>query len=97
MAEILRSQRIDGALLETGFNLLFQDIEFFVPDEAQYKQKLKESGWKHYIPFYKHTITWPQKRILHRLTGIFRSSRSTAILGPSGAGKTSLLSLIVRE
>ncbi|XP_001602459.1 ATP-binding cassette sub-family G member 1 [Nasonia vitripennis] len=34
------------------------------------------------------------KKILHGVTGEFRAGRLTAILGPSGAGKTSLLNLL---
>ena len=36
----------------------------------------------------------PEKTILSGITGVFRKARFTAIMGPSGAGKTSLLTLI---
>ena len=34
------------------------------------------------------------KRILHQMSGAFRSGQLTAILGPSGAGKTSLMNIL---
>lgn len=34
------------------------------------------------------------KRILHQLSGTFKSGQLTAILGPSGAGKTSLMNIL---
>jgi ABC-type multidrug transport system ATPase subunit len=34
------------------------------------------------------------KTIIHQLSGIFKSGQLTAILGPSGAGKTSLMNIL---
>ncbi|XP_046639058.1 ATP-binding cassette sub-family G member 1-like [Daphnia pulicaria] len=34
------------------------------------------------------------KRILHKMSGAFKSGQLTAILGPSGAGKTSLMNIL---
>jgi ABC-type molybdenum transport system ATPase subunit/photorepair protein PhrA len=99
MDGILRSQRIheEGSLYSGGCDLIFRNIDFFVTDTAAQSEELRLLGWKRFLPFVKHRIYKPQKRILHELTGIFRANRSTAILGPSGAGKTSLLSIIVRK
>jgi ABC-type multidrug transport system ATPase subunit len=33
-------------------------------------------------------------RILHKISGAFNSGQLTAILGPSGAGKTSLMNIL---
>ncbi len=98
MDEVLSSQRIDDRDgRRDGYDLVFRNIEYFVTDTAKQSEELRKLGWEQYLPFAKHRIEWPEKRILHDLTGIFRANRSTAILGPSGAGKTSLLSIIVRN
>jgi ABC-type multidrug transport system ATPase subunit len=34
------------------------------------------------------------KTILHQISGSFKSGQLTAILGPSGAGKTSLMNIL---
>ena len=34
------------------------------------------------------------KQILHKISGSFKSGHLTAILGPSGAGKTSLMNIL---
>ncbi len=34
------------------------------------------------------------KEILHHISGAFRSGQLTTILGPSGAGKTSLMNIL---
>ena len=96
MEEVLRTQRIEEAAPSpNGYDLIFRSIELFVTDTVKQAEELRKLGWKRFLPFAKHRIQRPEKRILHELTGIFRASRSTAILGPSGAGKTSLLSIIV--
>jgi ABC-type multidrug transport system ATPase subunit len=37
------------------------------------------------------------KKILENITGVFRAGRLTAVMGASGAGKTSLLNVLVRK
>lgn len=34
------------------------------------------------------------KQILHKISGTFKSGKLTAILGPSGAGKTTLMNIL---
>ena len=34
------------------------------------------------------------KQILHKVSGAFKSGHLTAIIGPSGAGKTSLMNIL---
>ena len=95
--EILRSQQIEHDDSGDSGDLIFRNIELHVTDTAKLKEDLRSLGWKRHLPFAKHRITKSQKQILHDLTGIFRANRSTAILGPSGAGKTSLLSISVSQ
>ena len=59
-------------------NLVFKDLTYKVIDEKE--SKLKGTNI--------------EKIILNNLTGCFRHGRLTAIMGPSGAGKTSLLEVI---
>ena len=62
-------------------NLMFKDLTYTVIDEKE--SKLKNA-----------TV---EKTILNNLTGYFRHGRLTAIMGPSGAGKTSLLEVISKQ
>ena len=62
-------------------NLVFKDLTYKVIDEKE--SKLKGTNI--------------EKIILNNLTGCFRHGRLTAIMGPSGAGKTSLLEVISKQ
>ena len=62
-------------------NLIFKDLTYTVIDEKE--SKLKKANI--------------EKVILNNLTGYFRHGRLTAIMGPSGAGKTSLLEVISKQ
>ena len=62
-------------------NLVFKDLTYTVIDEKASKLK-------------KATV---EKTILNNLNGYFRHGRLTAIMGPSGAGKTSLLEVISKQ
>ena len=59
-------------------DLVFENLSYMVKDEVESKKQKREI----------------QKRILNDLTGYFLHNKFTAILGPSGAGKTSLLEVI---
>ncbi|PJF17398.1 ABC-2 type transporter domain-containing protein [Paramicrosporidium saccamoebae] len=68
-----------------SLELVFRNLTFSVVDkkETKRRKKAKKSG------------DGPAKKvILNNLDGIFRAGRLTAIMGPSGAGKTSLLDAI---
>ena len=62
----------------TPINLVFENLTYTVIDEVESKNQKKEI----------------QKTILNDLTGYFLHNKLTAIMGPSGAGKTSLLEVI---
>ena len=62
-------------------NLVFKDLTYKIIDK-------KES---------KLNKTNIEKIILNNLSGCFRHGRLTAIMGPSGAGKTSLLEVISKQ
>jgi ABC-type multidrug transport system ATPase subunit len=54
-----------------------------------------ETGFGNLLVFFPITIvTDSRKEILKNVSGTFKNGRLTAILGPSGAGKTSLLNIL---
>ena len=59
-------------------DIVFQNLSYTVKDEVQSKINKKEI----------------QKIILNNLNGYFSHSKLTGIIGPSGAGKTSLIELL---
>ena len=59
-------------------DMVFQNLSYIVKDNVQSKLQKKEV----------------QKIILNNLTGYFSHGRLTGILGPSGAGKTSLIEIL---
>lgn len=59
-------------------DIVFQNLSYTVADKIQSKKQKREV----------------QKIILNNLTGYFSHGRLTGILGPSGAGKTSLIELL---
>eukprot|EP00164_Ancoracysta_twista_P000118 GFYU01000172.1.p1 GENE.GFYU01000172.1~~GFYU01000172.1.p1 ORF type:complete len:677 (+),score=259.76 GFYU01000172.1:101-2131(+) len=71
--------------VERPVQIVFQDLEYSIP----IKQK-KNKGGK------KIDDTEPQntKAILKKVNGVFESGKLTAVMGASGAGKTSLLNVI---
>ena len=59
-------------------DLVFQNLSYTVTDKVQSKILKKDI----------------KKCILNNLTGYFSHGRLTGIMGPSGAGKTSLMEII---
>lgn len=76
--------------LNEKMEITFSDLEFIVdiPAKAPKHEKL------HKKIFSKHV---QEKKILKSVNGVFRAGRTTAVMGASGAGKTSLLQVLAGE
>ena len=97
MNQIAEAPRIENEQTEIrneSFDIVFIDLNLTVIDATLMKEEQQKLGWKRFIPFKKRRIPKIEKKILENVTGIFRWQRFTAILGTSGAGKTSLLNQI---
>lgn len=78
-----------------NYDIVFTDLDLTVTDSVLMKGAYKKLGWKRFIPFYKRMRAPKiEKKILEGISGIFKFKRFTAIMGGSGAGKTSLLTQI---
>ena len=64
-----------------SLDLVFKNLSYFVKDPVESKNQKKEV----------------KKTILDNLTGYFMHGRLTGIMGPSGAGKTSLMEVISKQ
>jgi len=64
-----------------SLDLVFKNLSYFVKDPVESKNQKKEV----------------KKTILDNLTGYFLHGRLTGIMGPSGAGKTSLMEVISKQ
>ena len=81
-----------------NYDISFIDLNLTVIDSVLIKEEYKKLGWKRFIPFYKRSrVPMIEKKILENVSGIFRFKRFTAIMGASGAGKTSLLTQIAGQ
>lgn len=81
-----------------GFDIIFVGLSLSIINENLMREEYKKIGWKRFVPFYKRRkIPKIKKKILENVTGIFRNRRFTAIIGASGAGKTSLLAQIAGQ
>jgi ABC-type multidrug transport system ATPase subunit len=72
---------------DTNVEIVFRDLNYSV----FLTEKSKEGS-----PFSRKKIV-KEKPILKQISGLFRPGRLTAVMGASGAGKTSLLTLIAGE
>lgn len=93
MDQIQRTVRLTEAT--QNLDLSFIDLNLTVNDSVLMNEEYKKLGIKRFIPFYKNRhIPKIEKKILENISGIFRFGKFTAIMGASGAGKTSLLTQI---
>lgn len=96
MDQIQRTVQLNEAT--RNFDLSFIDLNLTVIDSVLLKEEYKKLGFKRFIPLYKkHKVPKIEKKILESVSGIFRFGRFTAIMGASGAGKTSLLTQIAGQ
>lgn len=71
--------------------------ELAAPSETVARGGLPPPSIGEGITFERVTLTYPGRpQVLHDVSVVFRAGRCTAIVGPSGSGKSSLLNLIVR-
>lgn len=94
--EIERTVRI-GDYDAVCFDVVFLDLNLSVLDTVLMRESKKKLGWKRFIPFQRLRLPRIEKTILKNVSGVFRFKRFTAIMGASGAGKTSLLSQIAGQ
>ena len=100
MSAIMDREELRGEIRNqnNGFDIVFVGLSLSVTDENLMREEYKKIGWKRFVPFYKRRkISKIKKKILENVTGTFRNQRFTAIMGASGAGKTSLLAQIAGE
>lgn len=74
---------------QSGVIIAWKDVSVFVPEWTTHLNR-KSSGFLRTLPVVKRQ----RKIILNRLTGHFLSGSLNGLLGPSGAGKTSLLNVL---
>lgn len=97
--EIVRSVRIDDRSGDVpsnhfDYDITFENLNLKVKNETAVNDERKALKLARFNPVKRSQINTSEKTILSGITGVFRKSRFTAIMGPSGAGKTSLLTLI---
>ena len=73
---------------QSQIKIVCQDLQFSVLQKKRYNQSKKAGlGWC-------SKGQTQQKTIINGVTAAFKPGRMTAVMGASGAGKTSLLSLL---
>lgn len=96
MENIQRTVRI-GPTDGSAYDIVFLDLNLTVLDSTSMREEYKKLGWKRFVPFRKRLVHKIDKKILQNVSGVFRFKRFTAIMGASGAGKTSLLTQIAGQ
>jgi len=101
MENVQRTVRIGSAEDEdeddSKYDIVFLDLNLTVEDSTIMREEYKKLGWKRFVPFRKRLVPKIEKNILKNVSGVFRFKRFTAIMGASGAGKTSLLTQIAGQ
>lgn len=97
-AGIQRSVQLGQTETTRNYDIVFVDLNLSVTDSVLMREEYKKLGWKRLIPFYKRRrVPKIEKQILENVSGVFKFRRFTAIMGASGAGKTSLLTQIAGQ
>ena len=97
-AGIQRSVQLGQTETTRNYDIVFVDLNLSVTDSVLMREEYKKLGWNRFIPFYKRRrIPKIEKQILENVSGVFKFRRFTAIMGASGAGKTSLLTQIAGQ
>jgi ABC-type multidrug transport system fused ATPase/permease subunit len=96
MDDIQSTIRI-GPVDDSKYDIVFLDLNLTVEDSNAIRVEYKNIGWKRFIPLRKRLVPKFEKKIIQNVSGVFRFKRFTAIMGSSGAGKTSLLTLIAGQ
>lgn len=96
MDDIQSTIRI-GPVEDSKYDIVFLDLNLTVEDSNAIRVESKNIGWKRFIPLRKRLVPKFEKKIIQNVSGVFRFKRFTAIMGSSGAGKTSLLTLIAGQ
>lgn len=95
MENVQRTVRIGPVESEDSkWDIVFSNLNLAVEDKTAMREEYKKLGWKRFVPLQKRLVPKIEKNILQNISGIFRFKRFTAIMGASGAGKTSLLTQI---
>lgn len=95
--QIVHTVQLEGRS-SLNYDIAFIDLNLKVTDTVLMEEEFKKLGIKRFIPFYKRRrVPNIEKKILENVSGIFRFKRFTAIMGASGAGKTSLLTQIAGQ
>ena len=95
--QIQRTVQLDEPRRQ-NYDLVFTNMNLTVIDTVLMNEEYKKIGFKRFIPFYKgRGVPKIEKKILENVSGLFRFKRFTAIMGASGAGKTSLLTQIAGQ
>lgn len=94
--EIQRTIQIDAneEISTESYDVMFSDLCLTVLDSTLAREEQKKLGWKRFIPLQRRKVKKIEKQILQSVCGVFQFRRFTAIMGSSGAGKTSLLTQI---
>ena len=74
-----------------SFDLTFRDLSYTTGKGKCDKISVVIDGYYYFVLF---LLGKNAKQILHQISGSFKSGHLTAILGPSGAGKTSLMNIL---
>ena len=95
--EIERTVRTDERAIyvereSESFDVAFSNLKLKVSNVTSIREAENRIGLKRFIPF--HNVPKVERTILESISGVFRFKRFTAIMGASGAGKTSLLTQI---
>ena len=97
MENVQRTVRIGTTTTAIDYDIVFSDLNLTVEDSTAMREEIKKLGWKRFVPFQKGRVPKIEKKILQNISGLFRFRRFTAIMGASGAGKTSLLTQIAGQ